>query len=1075
VTDELLKLRRDVLAENDPSIYRTLSALGSLHAKRARAARMRMVGDEPDLRAAREDVELAKEHLKAALQFWRTHQPRAPKDLASALNYYAEVLRYDGQFRDAEATLNEVAAILDSTSLEGFDDLRLAEFYTNRAAVQAALGQYYPAQVNYERASDIAGGATREGSPARFDPRTVQKDPVAERVTARNEPGAGREVLERRRLLAMIELNLAQLYKSQRQFGAARRHCEEAVASAEKAGIRGLELAPFQLAQASLLIAEAEHDASAATRVAATQQESDEDRAKKVRQRLEEAIGVATPVASSGAPLEQAIAGHLEALARYQLYELCGGDGQHLQEAERIWTGILERSGDALPQIVNLRARAANYLVAIALRDAAASRRLSLELIQGETPDERQIAEAMQRAAGRLQQAEAWSRAGEQAAEQMIAYPAVRIQSLLSRALVLNAQAQVSRAKAKAAVTGAPVPDYSAARKMTDDAVSTLQEAVTLIEMPRAMTVGAEGERALYFAQFAPVFDLLVDLLVENGRYMEAIQTADLRRSRTFQDQLRACGVDLAETAEPELARAAKDAAERYYAKVNHLKENWSDERQRQRLSQELETLRGQYVQAERDVKSTSVAARQLLLESGESAAIASDLRADQWADDEVAIIYYVGAGKSYVFACGGKLSVTGQPLTVTPEQARLRGLRAARHEDPTHGSALRADQVAQLVRDVRAGVEKLPDDADRHRASRGSPALALSYSAKVGAETDHVVTDILLPPELRRKISDARPGRLIVIPDGALHQLPLELLPFDRERTRYVLDEMPPISYAPSLLIERKLRAGERSSDRQIALLSVADPNYRQATATPIVDERAKVSAAGEEFRQHWGGGFARLEGFQKESLAVCAAFESATSGQGRIVTLREADATERKLKETVRAGANQIGFLHVAAHGLVSQEYNNLFGALALTPPDELSQDDDGYLSLHEVFGLKLRSCEMVVLSACDTNRGAESPLEAGSTMARAFICAGATRVVCSHWGADDDATTALVSDFMKQVSSELSADRTVDFAAALHSAKKKLRGNTPSPYFWAPFVLIGPPSNEGIGEQRRGVALQ
>jgi CHAT domain-containing protein len=134
-----------------------------------------------------------------------------------------------------------------------------------------------------------------------------------------------------------------------------------------------------------------------------------------------------------------------------------------------------------------------------------------------------------------------------------------------------------------------------------------------------------------------------------------------------------------------------------------------------------------------------------------------------------------------------------------------------------------------------------------------------------------------------------------------------------------------------------------------------------------------------------------------------------------------------------------------------------------------------DDGYLSLHEVFGLKLQDCEMVVLSACDTNRGAESPLEAGSTMARAFMCAGATRVVCSHWGADDNATTALVSDFMTQVSRELSANGTVDFAKALHAAKKKVRDETPSPYFWAPFVLIGPPSNAGFGDRARAVAAE
>jgi CHAT domain-containing protein len=87
----------------------------------------------------------------------------------------------------------------------------------------------------------------------------------------------------------------------------------------------------------------------------------------------------------------------------------------------------------------------------------------------------------------------------------------------------------------------------------------------------------------------------------------------------------------------------------------------------------------------------------------------------------------------------------------------------------------------------------------------------------------------------------------------------------------------------------------------------------------------------------------------------------------------------------------------------------------------------------------------------------------------MARAFICAGANRVVCSHWGADDDATTALISDFMQAVSKDSAGNTTVDFSTALHQAKRRLRERMPSPYFWAPFVLIGPPSSAGAGGQR------
>jgi CHAT domain-containing protein len=665
----------------------------------------------------------------------------------------------------------------------------------------------------------------------------------------------------------------------------------------------------------------------------------------------------------------------------------------------------------------------------------------------------------------------------------MVAYPAIQVQALLARAQVLRANAKIHEAKAKSLSESNPVQaarEAKSASAASDDAIAKLRQALKTIEMPRAMTVGAEQERAEYFAQFAPVFDLLVDLLYENKQYIEAIQVADTRRSRTFQDQLRASGVDLNETADPKLVEAAKIASDRYYATLAKLNENWSNHEQRDALSAMLEKLRGEFVRAEQEVRSTSAAARQLLLEADQPVASASPPSENEWinewiGDDAVAVVYYVGAGNSYVFACGRKLGVVGQMLTFDPEQARRRGLPLpALPDGQSNQLPLRADHVARLVRDVRAGAAKLPESERRKvRATRGQQALQLTISTKVGPEADYVVTDILLPRELRQKIVDARPSHVIVVPDGALHELPLELLPYEPERKTYLLDTLPPISYAPSLHIYRRLRDDSLFGEWDVALVSLADPSYRPTAPAGAANTAEGLSSAGLEFLHHWRGGFARLEGFKKESDAVCAAFQKAAPNAGGIMPLVDKNANEENLKNALQA--HRIGFLHVAAHGLVSQEYNNLFGALALTPPDRPTGKNDGFLSLHEVFKLPLKGCEMVVLSACETNCGAESPLEAGSTMARAFICAGAKRVVCSHWGVDDVATTELVTSLMQQVSSNLAEDRTIDFATALHTAKRELRHKTNSPYFWAPFVLVGPPSNNSGGKSPDTVAAQ
>ena len=71
-----------------------------------------------------------------------------------------------------------------------------------------------------------------------------------------------------------------------------------------------------------------------------------------------------------------------------------------------------------------------------------------------------------------------------------------------------------------------------------DEAVSLLQQAVKLIETPRAESVLSEVERAEYFSQFASAFDLLVSWNLTAGRIDDAFAFAEQGRNRTFLDQL---------------------------------------------------------------------------------------------------------------------------------------------------------------------------------------------------------------------------------------------------------------------------------------------------------------------------------------------------------------------------------------------------------------------------------------------------------------------------------------------------------------------------------------------------------
>ena len=103
----------------------------------------------------------------------------------------------------------------------------------------------------------------------------------------------------------------------------------------------------------------------------------------------------------------------------------------------------------------------------------------------------------------------------------------------------------------------------------------------------------------------------------------------------------------------------------------------------------------------------------------------------------------------------------------------------------------------------------------------------------------------------------------------------------------------------------------------------------------------------------------------------------------------------------------------------------------------------------------------CELAALSACQTNVGGERPLEASSTLARAFLAAGARRVICSHWNVDDQAGSELIARFWEEAAAEQKAGGTVHYAQALRNAQRRIRQRPEfaSAYYWAPFVLIGP----------------
>lgn len=131
----------------------------------------------------------------------------------------------------------------------------------------------------------------------------------------------------------------------------------------------------------------------------------------------------------------------------------------------------------------------------------------------------------------------------------------------------------------------------------------------------------------------------------------------------------------------------------------------------------------------------------------------------------------------------------------------------------------------------------------------------------------------------------------------------------------------------------------------------------------------------------------------------------------------------------------------IHLACHAQFRGD-NPRFSALHL---------HDGALTVEMVERLQLRPAT-VVLSACETGLSDDSGGGEMVGLVRAFLVAGAARVLATLWPVDDQTT----ADFMADFHARLVHGSTP--ARALQQAQAALRQRHPEPCFWAAFTLYG-----------------
>jgi len=157
---------------------------------------------------------------------------------------------------------------------------------------------------------------------------------------------------------------------------------------------------------------------------------------------------------------------------------------------------------------------------------------------------------------------------------------------------------------------------------------------------------------------------------------------------------------------------------------------------------------------------------------------------------------------------------------------------------------------------------------------------------------------------------------------------------------------------------------------------------------------------------------------------------------------------------KENFLAEANHYSIVHLATHASADDQ-QPLNSSIVFYPA---GSDSSYRLYAQEVYGLKLDSTRLIILSACETGNGQLVRGEGLMSLSRAFAYAGCPNIITSLWKAED-MTTAFVTTRL-----HFYLNKSYSYNEALRQAKidllhnKEIGPQFKSPNYWAHLVFVG-----------------
>lgn len=325
---------------------------------------------------------------------------------------------------------------------------------------------------------------------------------------------------------------------------------------------------------------------------------------------------------------------------------------------------------------------------------------------------------------------------------------------------------------------------------------------------------------------------------------------------------------------------------------------------------------------------------------------------------------------------------------------------------------------------------------------------------------------DILLSRALRIVKKNEK---VIIVPDGILGLLPFEALVIKEgsgvRDSVYVGDKYQ-LSYYQSATILAFQRTHKVTKAKR-PLFAVGNPIYNENDLRYISFKKGKKGPTptsrkeafayrGLAIKSEWGKTskndkkekallYLPLPETEEEVRTIAKLFNIQTKPPDILLGILANETNLRK------SPLEKYRYIHFATHADSAGKVQGIEEPFILLGLVENRNKDDGFLTLSEVLGLKLRA-DLVVISACLTGRGKVMEGEGISNFARAFQYAGARTILISLWEVSSIETVEYMKNFYRYL-------RTgKDKREALRLARTEIKSKYANPFYWAVFILHG-----------------